>query len=100
MLMLSRVSPSRVSNSPIPVCAGIGLKPQHIPEILELQADTGWFEVHPENYLMDGGPMHKALTAIRERYPLSFHSVGMSLGSAGGIDRAYILKLKDLCERY
>lgn len=86
--------------SPVPARAGIGLKPQHFTGILDTKAEIGWFEVHPENYLVAGGPLHHYLTRIRADYPLSFHSVGMSLGSATGPDPLYIHRLRALCERY
>jgi len=86
--------------SPIPVRAGIGLKPQHFGEILGSEPPVGWFEVHPENYLMAGGPMHHYLSQIRDRFPLSFHSVGMSLGSGSGVRDDHVLRLKTLCDRY
>ena len=94
------VTTSGKAISPIPVSAGIGLKPQHFAEVLDSDPAAGWFEIHPENYLMAGGPMHHYLTAVRERFPLSFHSVGMSLGSAGGIDTRHLYKLKHLIDRY
>ena len=87
-------------NSQIPASAGVGLKPQHFNDILDGNPGLGWFEIHPENYLMAGGPMHHFLGKIRERYPLSFHSVGMSPGSAEGIDEAHVMKIKALAERY
>lgn len=86
--------------SPIPAAAGIGLKPQHFEPVLEQKPPVSWFEVHPENYLMAGGPMHHYLTQIRERFPLSFHSVGMSFGSNGGVDVDHVHKLADLVQRY
>jgi len=86
--------------SPVPARAGIGLKPKHFTGILENEPSASWFEVHPENYLVAGGPMHHYLTRIRADYPLSFHSVGMSLGSAEGPDPFHIQRLKNLCERY
>jgi hypothetical protein len=85
---------------PIPARAGIGLKPIHFTEILETKPDIGWFEVHPENYLVAGGPLHHYLTRIRNDYPLSFHSVGMSLGSVEGPYLLHIHRLQALCERY
>ena len=87
-------------NSPIPARAGIGLKPKHFAEILDTRPDVGWFEVHPENYLVAGGPMHHYLTRIRESYPLSFHSVGMSLGSVDGVNELHLRRLRALCDRY
>lgn len=80
--------------------AGIGLKAQHYQEILETGPALGWFEVHPENYMGAGGTPHHYLTRIRERYPLSLHGVGLSLGSAGPLDRDHLARLKVLVDRY
>lgn len=87
-------------NQQLPVRGGIGLKAQHFQQILETTPDIGWFEVHPENYMGAGGPPHRYLQAIRECYPLSMHGVGMSLGSADGIDSRHLHNLKALIERY
>lgn len=87
-------------SSPVPARAGIGLKPLHFDQVLAERPDIGWLEVHPENYLVDGGPLHHYLHRIRAEYPLSFHSVGMSPGSAGGIDEAHVKRLAELCRRY
>ena len=65
----------------VPARAGVGLKAQHYREIIETRPDAGYFEVHAENYMGGGGPPHRYLTAIRERYPLSLHGVGLSIGS-------------------
>mgnify|MGYP003646956364 FL=1 len=59
-----------------------------------------WVEVHPQNYFGDGGPAHRWLTAIAGVYPLSFHSVGLSLGSAGGLNADDLEKIAVLCDRY
>jgi uncharacterized protein len=87
-------------NHPIPARAGVGLKPGHYAEILETRPGIGWFEVHAENYMGAGGPPHHFLTAIRERYPLSVHGVGLSIGSAGPLDRSHLAALKKVCDRY
>lgn len=84
----------------IPDRAGVGLKPEHYREILEQNPDVGYFEVHAENYMGAGGPPHDYLEAIRERYPLSLHGVGLSIGAAGPLDRAHLSRLKALNERY
>lgn len=87
----------------LPPAVGIGLKPQHYDVILRehaLAARPSWLEVHPQNYFGDGGPPHRWLTAIAEFYPLSFHSVGLSLGSADGVNTADLEKIAGLCDRY
>lgn len=91
---------------------GIGLKPQHYREALgHAHAETsasrdtqsfrpGWFEVHPQNFFCDGGPPHRWLTAIAEQSALSFHSVGLSLGSAEGLNKDDLDALVRLDRRY
>ncbi|MBU2581674.1 MAG: DUF692 domain-containing protein [Alphaproteobacteria bacterium] len=85
---------------PIPARAGVGLKPEHYRDILDNRPDIGWFEVHAENYMEDGGPPHRYLSEIRERYPLSVHGVGLSIGGAGSLDLEHLARLKRVCDRY
>ena len=98
--MTAQLPPLSFSAAPIPVRAGVGLKPDHYREIIETQPDIGWFEVHPENCMCDGGPPHRYLGKIREDYPLSLHGVGLSLGSDGALDKQHLARLKALIERY
>lgn len=84
----------------IPTRAGVGLKPEHYRDITSDWPDVAWFEVHAENYMEDGGPPHHYLRMIRERYPLSIHGVGMSIGTDGPLDRAHLARLKKVCDRY
>ena len=62
--------------------------------------DIGWFEVHAENYMGAGGPPHAYLTAVRERYPLSLHGVGLSIGGSGPLDKDHLGRLRALADRY
>ena len=98
--MASTLSFDGLQQSPIPARAGVGLKAQHFREILESHPDIGWFEVHTENYMGAGGPPHHYLEAIAEHYPLSFHGVGLSLGSSDGLDPAHLKRKKELVEKY
>jgi len=86
----------------LPHKAGIGLRGPHYQEIAlgKFRDDIGWLEVHPENFFTDGGMGHVILDKARERYPLSFHGVGLSLGSASGICKDHLSKLKLLIDRY
>jgi uncharacterized protein len=92
----------------LPSSTGIGLKPQHYDAVLSGDEPSGrphWVEVHPQNYFgthhsWGGGPPHRWLNAIAEIYPVSFHSVGLSLGSAEGLNEHDLEKLSALCERY
>ena len=87
-------------SAPVPARAGVGLKPQHYDDILGLTPDIGWFEVHPENYMGAGGPPHHYLERVRERYPLSLHGVGMSIGGAAPLSEVHLKRLKILNDRY
>jgi len=80
--------------------AGLGLKPQHYAEAISESAAGAWFEVHPENYMCDGGPRHAALAAVRERHPLSLHGVGLSLAGDEAPDETHLARLRYLVERY
>lgn len=84
----------------LPRRAGLGLKPQHFREILATRPDIGFFEVHAENYLVDGGPFHHYLSLIRERYPLSIHGVGLSIGAEQPLDEDHLARLAALLQRY
>ena len=88
------------SPAPIPIRAGVGLKPQYYREIIETRPDIGWFEVHPENYMCDGGPPHHYLSRIRQDYPLSLHGVGLSLGGDDPLSQSHLERLKRLIDRY
>ena len=90
---------SPVSANGLPARAGIGLKAQHYQDILERAPDIGWLEVHSENYMCAGGPSLNWLTAMRERYPVSLHGVGMSLGTTGPLDGHHLSRLTDLERR-
>ena len=91
--------PPRVASG-LPLRAGIGLKPQHYRDVLASRPDIGFFEVHAENYMVDGGPFHHFLSLIRAQYPLSLHGVGLSIGGGTPLDEAHLDRLAALIERY
>jgi uncharacterized protein (UPF0276 family) len=84
----------------IPARAGVGLKAEHYKTILETNPSVGFFEVHAENYMGAGGPPHRYLSEIRNRYPLSLHGVGLSIGADRALDRDHLQRLKELIDRY
>ncbi|WP_271412124.1 MNIO family bufferin maturase [Pseudomonas sp. Q1-7] len=84
----------------LPARAGIGLKSQHHRDVLDSRPDLGFFEVHAENYMVEGGPFHHYLGAIREAYPLSIHGVGLSIGADQPLDEAHLKRLAALIARY
>ena len=79
---------------------GVGLRQPHYTYVLENKPAVGWFEVHSENFFGEGGPALMFLEKIRETYPLSFHGVGLSLGSGEGIDKAHLYTLKKRIDRF
>jgi uncharacterized protein (UPF0276 family) len=80
--------------------AGVGLKPEHYAEAEHCVAAGLWFEVHPENYMVDGGPRLKWLERIRARYPLSFHGVGLSLAGCEPPDEVHLGRFAQLVRRF
>ena len=79
--------------------AGLGLKPQHFSEALEASDPGLWFEVHPENYLVEGGARLAALEAVRARPPLSLHGVSLSLAGEEVPDATQLKQLARLVRR-
>jgi len=83
----------------LPAVAGIGLRSPHVARVRAERPPIAWFEVHSENYFVDGGPALAALDAIRAQYPISLHGVGLSLGSADALDPVHLARLKRLVAR-
>jgi uncharacterized protein (UPF0276 family) len=91
--------PASISKSSlIPARAGIGLRFQHHQPVLDTRPDVAWMEVHTENYMGGGTPL-KYLDAIRRDTPISLHGVGLSLGSAEGVDPAHLERILKVAER-
>ncbi|CAN7538154.1 MNIO family bufferin maturase [Pseudomonas brassicacearum] len=93
-------TPSLANDNRLPPRAGLGLKSEHFREVLQTRPDLGFFEVHAENYMVAGGPLHHFLGRIREQYPLSLHGVGLSIGGEGPLDIAHLQRLAALIDRY
>jgi uncharacterized protein len=83
---------------PIPANAGIGLRFQHHQAVLDTRPDVAWMEVHTENYMGGGSPI-RCLETIRRNIPISLHGVGLSLGSAEGLDQAHLDRIWQVAER-
>ena len=79
---------------------GLGLKTSHVAQVLATGAAVDFFEVHAENYMVDGGPFLRHLERVRERWPLSVHGVGLSIGGEGPLDHAHLARMAALLERY
>jgi uncharacterized protein (UPF0276 family) len=77
---------------------GIGFRAPHFAEIVATRPAVGWFEVHAENY-MGGGPALRQLETLRLDWPIGLHGVGMSLGSACGLDAEHLGRFLALVER-
>jgi uncharacterized protein len=90
------LSPQK-DNQPVTSPAGIGLRHVHYADLIEEKPDIGWIEVHPENYF-GGGAHRKALSHARALYPLSFHAVGLSLGSTERVSREHLKKFRELID--
>ena len=80
----------------LPAAPGVGYKPQHYSDILTDPGPVGWLEIHAENYMGDGGRPLAQLRALAERFPISVHGVGLSIGGEGPLDPAHLARLKHL----
>jgi uncharacterized protein (UPF0276 family) len=84
----------------VPNRVGVGLRGKHYQEVIEKNYEIPWLEVHSENFFAKGGVSLQVLERVREKYPLSFHGVGLSLGSADGLDKEHLKKLKNIVDRF
>ena len=82
----------------MPARAGISLRLPHIEEAVATRPPAGWFEIHPENFLANPHAT-ELLQELAGRYPISVHTVGLSVGSVGGIDRAHLKRVHGLIDR-
>jgi uncharacterized protein (UPF0276 family) len=80
--------------------SGIGLRSPHYQQVLTTLPAVNWWEVHSENFFSNGGITQHVLTKIREHYPVSFHGVGLSLGSASPLNAEHLSSLKQLVKRF
>ena len=79
---------------------GLGLKSVHARDALARGTVVDFFEVHAENFMVDGGPALRQLDEVRARWPLSLHGVGLSLGGEAPLDAAHLDRLKRLLDRF
>lgn len=69
---------------------GIGLRAIHHRDVIACGPAVGWFEAHSENYFARGGAAREVIEAVRRRYPLSLHGVGLSMGSTDPLDATHL----------
>src|SRR4051812_25018776 len=77
--------------------AGVGLRLPHLAEVLATLPPAPWLEIHPENFLANPHATELLIEVCRH-YPISVHTVGISIGSAGGIDRAHLQRVRSLID--
>ena len=77
---------------------GLGLRAPHYADFLDGVVAVDFLEVISENFMIDGGRPRRILRQIRERYPVALHGVSMSIGSADGVDRFYLDRLRALVD--
>ena len=86
--------------TPLPATPGLSFKPAHFAAIADRPGAVGFYEVHAENYMGDGGAPHAMLTRLRADHALSLHGVGLSIGGAGPLDADHLARLRALIDRY
>ena len=82
----------------LPVAPGVGYKPQHFDDILSDSGPVQWLEIHAENYMGDGGRPLAQLRHLAERFAISVHGVGLSIGGEVDLDTAHLARLKHLLD--
>ena len=84
------------SHSALPAAPGVGYKAQHFSDILHSSDPVKWLEIHAENYMGSGGRPIAQLRHLAERFPISCHGVGLSIGGEAPLDRDHLARLAHL----
>ena len=82
----------------LPAAPGVGYKPQHYSDIIADARPVAWLEIHAENYMGDGGRPLAQLRHLADRFPISVHGVGLSIGGEGPLNPDHLARLKRLCD--
>ena len=81
----------------LPAAPGVGYKPQHFADITTDARPVEWLEIHAENYMGEGGRPLAQLRHLAEKFAISVHGVGLSIGGEGRLDADHLARLKHLC---
>ena len=90
--------PQKLPISALPLAVGVGFKSQHFPAIKDDADSVDWFEIHAENYMLDGGPRKAMLLELAKDFPISCHGVGLSIGAPEPLDQDHLARLKSLMD--
>jgi uncharacterized protein len=82
----------------LPIAVGVGYKPQHYSALLQDPGPVRWLEIHAENYMGDGGRPLAQLRHLSERFAISVHGVGLSIGGEGPLDAEHLGRLRHICD--
>ncbi len=85
-----------LTSTTLPAAPGVGYKPQHFQSIIADAGAVKWLEIHAENYMGDGGRPLAQLRHLAERFPISVHGVGLSIGGEGPLDPDHLARLRHL----
>jgi uncharacterized protein (UPF0276 family) len=77
---------------------GLGLRKEHYRDFIDTDVGVDFVEVISENFMVAGGQPRHLLRQIRARHPVALHGVSMSIGSADGLDRGYLRRLRVLVD--
>ncbi len=77
--------------------SGVGLRLPHLAEVVATRPPVAWFEIHPESFLANPHA-RELLVDVSGRYPISIHTVGISIGSTEGVDRTHLARLRALVD--
>jgi uncharacterized protein (UPF0276 family) len=88
----------KMTQARVGVGAGVGLRLPHLAEVAAAHPEIAWLEVHPENFLANPHAV-ELLEPIAAHYPISVHTVGVSVGSVDGVDREHLARVRAIVDR-
>lgn len=79
---------------------GIGLRSEHYQIVEQTKPNIDFLEVHSENYFDKHSLNYFYLQQVSKNYPLSFHGIGLSLGSDEKVSTQHLAQLKALVNEF
>ena len=78
---------------------GLGFRTENADEILVKMPSIPWFEILIDNFMTASASL-STVDRLVEYYPITFHGVGLNIGSTTALNLDYLSKLKSLSARW
>ncbi|HIC44609.1 MAG TPA: DUF692 domain-containing protein [Sulfurimonas sp.] len=79
---------------------GIGLRSEHILDVIPSGFTPDWLEITPENWMSMPYHYKDAFEEVISKFPIMTHGLSLSIGSPEALDMRFLKELRDFFDRY